>query len=217
MCFQLNFIYFCEVIMNYKNIFTSLFFTLFLGCARPASAMEERKKVPEEQRMQLYSNSFFNACAKGDVGVVICLLGRGFNANTKNEREIMPLHIACKHGHVDIIEVLIENGADINTTIGGLFTPLHCAVFAHHAIVVRYLLNSGANLEAQTIYGHTALQIARDMRDEVIIELFPDESGEDASAIADFADSDFKQLKPIDEDKHTVYKNGRKKKTYDAL
>lgn len=154
-----------------------MFFILFLGCAQPAHAMN--LSDPRVQ-MYVYNKMFLKACAAGDLNFVKLCIGEGINVDIEVYNQMKPLHLACMFGHIDVVQLLLENGAEINAKMldFDLMTPLHCAVFSGEASVMRYLLNAGADPDAQTELGFTAFGLALRYKEEAIIELFPNQSGE---------------------------------------
>jgi ankyrin repeat protein len=159
--------------MYYKNIFFSLFFIIFLSYIHHTTAM---KPILHQEE---WSKMIFDVCQKGYfTEEIIDYINQGGSFNIKGENNITPLHVACKCNHLDIVNFLLVYNADINAPMNGFFTPLHSSVLARNVKIIQCLLNAGANIDAQTIHGDTALDLAYLIKDnektikEVIIELF---------------------------------------------
>lgn len=145
---------------------------LFLGHIHHATAMKPILHQEEWNKM------IFDACRQGYLPEeIFYYIEEGGSFNLKIKNNYTPLHIACKCNHLDIVKFLLRHNADINGTMNGLLTPLHCSVLAHNVILTQYLLDAGANIDAQTIHGDTALDLAYYIKHDrtnktAIIELF---------------------------------------------
>lgn len=161
--------------MQYKNVSFYIIHIVFVSFTHCVFTM-----LPEYQYIQQLNRFLFYACKKGRLAHVIACVEDGTNINAENDKNFTPLHVACKYGHINVVKFLVDNNANINCQTRDFLTPLHYAVRTHQAEVVYYLLNAGVNLDMQTIIGYTALDIAYEQNHKAIIELFPNQSGEDA-------------------------------------
>lgn len=100
-----------------------------------------------------------------------------------------PLHWAVKIGDTELVNKFLDqkpNIIDIKNFDHA--TPLHWAVIFTNAEMVKLLLKRKANIEAKTYNGQTALDLAKDMALDNIIEILSDNQKEnDAAIIGNFA------------------------------
>ena len=87
------------------------------------------------------------------------------------------LHLAAQRGHLKAAEVLVAGGADVNATNNdrSKLTPLLWAASYGHHEVVALLLTQKADRKAKSWDGKTALDHARESRDEKTIRLLEKE------------------------------------------
>lgn len=109
-------------------------------------------KTELDQRQQNQVTRFFEACAKGDLGVL-----RSFLVNDRSLTRVSNpdahhqgwtgLHTAAKGGHVHAVRLLLEHGADPNAREAGDNTyALHWAAAQGHLETVRALLDAGGDV-----------------------------------------------------------------------
>jgi ankyrin repeat protein len=67
--------------------------------------------------------------------------------------------------------LLIEAGADVNAVQQAGFTPLHAAAMTGQLELAKLLLDRGADRGAKTDDGRTALAMARDAKQQALIDL----------------------------------------------
>lgn len=159
---------FCEVIMNYKNIFSYLFLVLFLGCVQLAPAMEMKVQQISPERALQIRNNLIIACEKGNFGLVKHLIEKdGANVNVENVYKspldfafykLTPLDLACSNGHVEIAKYLIEKGAHVNSDGMHNWTPLHSACELGFYEIAKCLVEHGANIHAKDSDGIIPIQ-----------------------------------------------------------
>jgi len=135
------------------------------------------------------------SCYEGNQDVAETLIKNGANVNAKSSEELTPLHIACLMGHKNLVKLFIENGADIHALDENGNTPLHFASIGGripdedfddeefkedfkaainpggYKEIVTLLLENNAYINAQNIYGNTALHIASLTQDQEMIGL----------------------------------------------
>ncbi len=104
--------------------------------------------------------------------IVEMLINAGINVRLYNEDNTTALHYATHYGTARIAQVLINAGAEVNIQTKQLkLTPLMEAVISGHVDTVKVLLKAGASLEAVTLSGKTALDIAHFEKHKDIADL----------------------------------------------
>ena len=103
------------------------------------------------------------ACARGDLGM-IKLLASPWNPallQTKNARDVPPLHEAARHNRPHAIRLLASMKANINQPGAEMGdTALHVAVARHNLEAVAALLESGADPSIGNHHNDSALALA---------------------------------------------------------
>lgn len=101
------------------------------------------------------------------------LLARGANPNlsAKNAMKVAALHSASAGGGFEIARLLVEAGADVNASHQGGFTPLHAAAMTGQLELAKLLLERGADKAARADDGRDALAMARDAKQQSIVDL----------------------------------------------
>lgn len=109
----------------------------------------------------------------GHEEAVTLLLARGANPNlaARNAMKVAALHAASAAGSFGIARALIEAGADVNAVQQAGFTPLHAAAMTGQLQLAKLLLDRGADASAKTDDGRTALVIARDAKQQALVDL----------------------------------------------
>jgi len=119
------------------------------------------------------------AIYEGRRDIVVLLLERGADTETRYDRGKTALYVASSHGCADIVRRLISHGADLNvecvdwdhTGYEGKWTPLHAAIDSGTPPVARTLLEHGANPNAPDAWGRTSLHLASSERGSTKVEL----------------------------------------------
>jgi uncharacterized protein len=107
------------------------------------------------------------AIKRGDVRVVVDLLGRGVDMDARDRYGQTALMLAAHAGHRDVVETLIANRANLNITAKFGLSALMLAIVAGYAEVARVLAKAGADLTlrgtgAPGFAGKTAYDLAVD-------------------------------------------------------
>lgn len=84
-------------------------------------------------------------------------LGKGMDANVKNESGVPYVVLAAKAGYNDIVRGLVNGGADVNTRDKDGRTLLHIAIDKGSSDLAFDLLRWNANVNAKYPDGRTAL------------------------------------------------------------
>ena len=95
-----------------------------------------RKHEYAKARIEREGNTFdklYNACLKGQRGIVKCILENHETRPLSGEDGQTPLYAACIGNHLEIINLLIESGYDINHQDNEGKTPLHIT-FEHYEV-----------------------------------------------------------------------------------
>lgn len=106
-----------------------------------------------------------DAIKRGDVQMVLDLLGRGSDVNARDRYGQTALMLAAHAGHREVVETLIAHRADLNITAKFGLSALMLALVAGHAEVARVLAQAGADLSlrgtgAPGFAGKTACDLA---------------------------------------------------------
>ena len=109
----------------------------------------------------------------GREDAVRLLLARGANLNVsaKNPMKVAAIHAASAEGTFEIARLLIEAGADVNAVQQAGFTPLHAAAMGGKLELAKLLLARGADPKARADDGRDALAMARDAKQQALVDL----------------------------------------------
>ncbi|CAN0105090.1 unnamed protein product, partial [Discosporangium mesarthrocarpum] len=110
-------------------------------------------KSPEAQLLIAIQN-------KADDKIRELIEAQGVSATSKNERGVMPMHMACQTGSLPLVQRLIELGADLLTPDSSGNTPLHYASKHGHTELVRWLVGQGVSVERRNSTRLTAYDVA---------------------------------------------------------
>lgn len=93
------------------------------------------------------------------------------DVNKKDSEKSTPLHAAA-HGSYEVAEMLIKKGADVNSIDTEGNTPMHYAIFRRQVDIVKLLLSFGAEADIKANDGKSALDMAEEQDDEMMINMF---------------------------------------------
>jgi ankyrin repeat protein len=101
------------------------------------------------------------------------LVARGANLHltARNPMKVAAIHAASAEGGFEIARLLIEAGADVNAVQQAGFTPLHAAAMTGQLELAKLLLERGADPRAQADDGRDALAMAREAKQQALIDL----------------------------------------------
>lgn len=100
------------------------------------------------------------AASHGDYAVVVILLDRGADPNSKRKNQPYPLHIAACHGYLNVTKQLLLKNADVFAKDEAKRTPLHLAIAAGSAAVTRSLLKHRSETNVKDSAGDSPFQTA---------------------------------------------------------
>ena len=124
----------------------------------------------------------FEAASLGDVARLADLLaGDPALALTRSDDDFTPLHYAAFFDGPEAARLLLEHGADVHAFADNELGvhPLNSAAAAGRVDVAAVLLEHGADPNAQTRRGFTALDAARENRDDALAELLRSHGAQD--------------------------------------
>jgi ankyrin repeat protein len=135
--------------------------------------------VNVHQSNDLGQTALERASAKGDLDIMSFLVAHGADPNYVSPSKEpfggenrSPLVSAAEEGHLPAVELLLAHGAKVNGGIGETRkTALSAAVSNEHVDIVRLLLSKGADPTIRNWDGWTILQIARERKNQAIIDL----------------------------------------------
>ncbi|CAG0880158.1 unnamed protein product [Darwinula stevensoni] len=105
--------------------------------------------------------------------VVEILVRKGANLNEKNKAFLTPLHVATERGQFDAMEALLKHGAKVNALDGLGQTALHRSARDGNIQACRTLLNYGVDPQIVSLQGFTALQVANETVQNLLLEEHP--------------------------------------------
>lgn len=106
---------------------------------------------------------------KNNKSFIRLLIKMGINPNICDDDYNTPLHYGISRNNYVAVKELIKRGADVN--IPGEFdqAPLHTAVLTGNLDIIKLLLENGADLSQVDERNLTAIDYAKDEKDEKII------------------------------------------------
>lgn len=112
------------------------------------------------------------------VAVATLLLEKGAKADAEDANKKTPLHMAAKSCSPEVAKLLIGKKGNVNATDSSGETPLHtAATWTFKVPVVEILVENGCNPDAKNDDGDTALQIAKDNNQKMIVEFLESRTG----------------------------------------
>ena len=111
--------------------------------------------------------------------VMSFLIEHGADVNKPNSFGMTSFMVFCASGNMELIKYSLAHGADVNAAYSAHVRPkstdrttsLMLAVEVGQTEVVELLLSKGADPELRNSDGKTALDLAKDKNNEVIIKL----------------------------------------------
>ncbi|KAM7267235.1 hypothetical protein ACFE04_009401 [Oxalis oulophora] len=88
----------------------------------------------------------------------------------RNSGGFYALHCAARHGDLDAVRLLTCKGYDVNLLDGDNYTPLMLAAREGYGAVCKILISRGAHCDIKNSKGETALSLARNDAEGVILD-----------------------------------------------
>ena len=101
-----------------------------------------------------------DAIVTGSVDVASWLLAHGADADSRDDYDETPLHLAVKYRRIEFVRMLLTHGIIVNAEDKANRIPLHLASERLHVEIVRLLLQHGANVAAHDLHHNTPLLLA---------------------------------------------------------
>ena len=121
--------------------------------------MGKTRTAYRQYKMHL-EETYFDACADGDLPGVRELLSRGYSSNRTGHWRGTPLTISARGGHHEVVSYLIASGAKVDNKDHSNRTALHHSSERGHLKVVEALLNAGAKTDEVDTDHSTPLMLA---------------------------------------------------------
>ena len=116
-------------------------------------------------------NAILYSAFRGNLDIFQKLVENGANSQIKNDNGLNSLHLAAQGNFPHMIVYLMEkNNIDINSQDNAGNTALHWAVYMNSKAVIDYLIYYNINIDLKDKDGETALNIARNKGNIVIIK-----------------------------------------------
>ncbi len=126
----------------------------------------------EGRMRRIFGRTPLNRAAwHGRLEVGQCLLDRGANINTRDDKRDTPLINTLREGHVEFARILLERGAVIDAQNNSGKTVLHFAAEEGYTQAVQLLLEHGADVNLRNKDGDTPSKLASRLGYQEIVEL----------------------------------------------
>ena len=102
------------------------------------------------------------------------MIENGASVNHKDLCGETPLFYSVLNGHSDVTQYLIESGANVNEQSDQKATPLHLAVLNCRLSCISCLIKNGANTNIKDNLGKTPYELAKERKNETVLEYFDD-------------------------------------------
>lgn len=111
------------------------------------------------------------AVERNNAEICVALLKAGANPRMRDRTGWTPLHHAAARDRLEVARALLDGGADLTTLSEGGGTPLHEAAASGGAEMIKLFLDRGVDRNVRSKTNVTALDIAREFKNEVAIPL----------------------------------------------
>lgn len=135
------------------------------------------------------------AAARNDLPKAEFLIKNGAKVNARGDANTTPVHEAAARGSVEALEFLIQNGADVTVKNSLDWTVLH-EIAANYLRgdtsndkkIIEIAIKAGVDINAQDIYGNTALNYASYPGTEEMMDLLLEQGAGANSSLTFFGD-----------------------------
>jgi len=111
------------------------------------------------------------AVERNNAEICTALLKAGANSGIRDRTGWTPLHHAAARDRLEVARALLDGGADLTTLSEGGGTPLHEAAASGGAEIIQLFLDRGVDLTVRSKTDVTALDIAKEFKNEAAIRL----------------------------------------------
>lgn len=133
------------------------FSALALSSCRSGDPEYAYQEYPELSRMD---RELFRELRLPRPGGAERCLANGANPNARDEKGLVPLHLAVINGNLDLMKLLLESGADPDAQSRTGYSPLHAAAALSEYAAAEILLEAGADPDITNRNGWTPLMEA---------------------------------------------------------
>jgi ankyrin repeat protein len=148
---------------------TALFMAAKEGSEETALWLLDLGADPDVQIKDSSETVMFHAAFNGNSKLVSALVKRGARTDGKDQEGWTPLHAATLRGDVGSVKALLNAGAKVNVLDDHGLTPLLLGIhqgYGDQAAIVDLLVTAGADLSKTDKYGRSALDLARERKEE---------------------------------------------------
>nr|CDS25872.1 ankyrin repeat and KH domain containing protein [Hymenolepis microstoma] len=124
---------------------------------------------PKIDRSAEIDHAFQSAINNGKIDAVKILLQHGAKVNMKTKTGNPLIFETIEQQDPALLQLLVSNGADVNVRDKLSYTPLIKAVMIRRVDMAKILIEAGADIYATKSI--TAISIARELRDEALLDL----------------------------------------------
>lgn len=146
----------------------AIIYAIRVNSPRVAKALANHPQVDVNIENRYGETPLMYAAIIGDMELAKALIKRGAKVNRLGWS---PLHYAASKGQTDMVEYLLAQGALPNAPADDGSSPILVAVTSGNADTVKALLKAGADPKAVNQQHQSAIDIAREMQEEAILEL----------------------------------------------
>jgi len=145
-----------------------LYYAVMCGFRGLAQRLLDAHPCDVNARGGVHGTPLHAAVHKEDLDLVVLLLERGADMESRDLQDQTPLYVASSRGYAEVVRSLINRGADLNVECGdednrlrkAKWTPLYVASKNGRLEVARLLLGHGTGVNYQDNWGRSALHIA---------------------------------------------------------
>lgn len=145
----------------------AIIYAIRVNSPRVYMALAQNPKVDVNVENRYGETPLMYAAIIGNLDLAKALVQRGAKVNRLGWS---PLHYAASKGNTDMVEYLLMQGALPNSPADDGNSPLIVAVTSGNVDTVKALLNAGADPKAVNQKYKNAIDVAREMKNEDILE-----------------------------------------------